>query len=150
MKKSLAVVLVSIWGLSCMQSKKLKRLEEDLETSQLINYQLLDKVNKLERRLSSLQSKPMVVNQTVTAVDTTPPAEVDKRNLYIMQMKLMNYQLVNEKYPETVQELKSVLGTIPTEVRSNTNVVHLARNGAGGWVYDPDEGTLDINTWNKR
>ena len=55
--------------------------------------------------------------------------------------------LANDKYPENVQELKQLLGTVPVEDRSKSNVIHLQRNAQGGWVYDLEEGVMSINTY---
>ena len=67
----------------------------------------------------------------------------------IVRMKVMNYQLQNDTYPEDVNELRAVLGDIPLEDVSQSNVIHIERNGRGGWVYDPDEGELDLNSYKR-
>ena len=145
-----AMTLMILAG--CKDTSRLQELEDELENTTLIAYQLLDENEKLKKSVSKLgRRKPVVQAQTIIqkTEDQTPPLEESKRKLYVMQMKLMNYQLINETFPETVQELKSVLGTVEVEARSNSNVVHLSRNGRGGWWYDPDEGTLDINSFDR-
>jgi len=154
---------VTLFGsLGCKDySSKINKLEENLELTTLIAYQLMIDNQKIKQQLQGLVAQNSGLTTQMTEVKSKaenvskrvqnvaqPPIETSKRKLFIMKMKLMNYQLKNDKYPENIQELKDVLGAIPLEDRSKSNVIHLRKNGQGGWIYDPDEGTLFINSYN--
>ncbi len=147
--KKIALIAVILLLAACNDEKRLQNLEDELENTSLIAYQLLDENERLKKKLKGLGS-----GETKTIVQTKPrdlkaELESSKRKLFVMRMKVMNFQLRNERFPENVQELKEVLGEVPVEDRTRSNVIHLARNGRGGWTYDPDEGTMSINSTNQ-
>lgn len=135
------------------QQSKIETLEKKLENTEYLTYYLIEENEKLTRRIHALEtsgnsgrggqsSREQNEEQTISQLKNS------KRKLFVMRMKLMNYQLRYEAFPETVQALKEVLISVPIEDRSGSNVIHLKKNGRGGWVYDPGEGTLEINTYN--
>lgn len=146
---------------SCGEDKRLTDLEEELETTTLIAYQLMDDNQKLKKKVKKLENRPIggpsegggVYVKTgdikLTEEETLALLEHSKRKLFVLRMKIMNYQLQNDTYPEDVNELRVVLGDIPLEDVSQSNVIHIERNGRGGWVYDPDEGELDLNSYKR-
>ena len=153
MKKThlyLSVTLLSSLSF-CKESDRIAVLEEELDNTTLIAYQLWDENDRLKHKVSQLQISGTGNNTPEVKPEVEPdekkgPPESSKRKLFVMRMTLMNFQLRENRFPETVQELKEVLGTIPVEDRSDSNVIHLQKNGYGGWVYSPDDGSLDINT----
>ena len=144
-----AALMSALFFAGCGADERIRQLEEQVELNTLLVYQLQSENDSLKSRLRKVSRTSRSVAPTVAApaAPAVPPLEKSKKQLYIMQMKLMNYQLLNESIPDTVQELKGVLGRVPLESRSQSNIIHLERNGRGGWIYDPDEGTLEINTW---
>ncbi|RME88226.1 MAG: hypothetical protein D6767_10515 [Candidatus Hydrogenedentota bacterium] len=129
-------------------------MEDQLEMTTLMAYQLYEENTRLKNELRRLKASGAVIEEKLEKQkppkeeELKGPPESSKRKLFLMRMALMNFQLKENRFPETVQELKQVLGEVPVEDRSKSNVIHLTKNGRGGWVYDPDEGTLDFNTYN--
>jgi len=125
--------------------KKLEEMRELVLTQQI----LLEKLSKNERVLSKKMEN---IDGTYIQVKKSPSKIPDssKKKLFIMKIKLNNFNLRYNSYPDDVQELKSVLDGIPVEDRSDSNIVHVQKNGQGGWVYDPDSGELYINSYNKK
>lgn len=127
------------------QAEKIAELEEIVETQQGLIHRLTKENDQLGYQIANFE--PVVAPEEKKVASPAIIPESSKKKLFIMRIKLNNYNLKYNKYPETINELKGVLDTVEVEDRSGTNTVHLSKNGKGGWYYDPDEGYLDFNTY---
>ena len=117
-----------------MYESKILHIEQylkEMQTNNSIKYQ----------ELSNLQAKSMPQEKT----EKEKLIESAQSKLMKMKMRLSQFYMERNKFPQTIQELESLLGQIPIEDVSGSNRVVFDKDGNGGWFYDSHNGNIEFN-----
>lgn len=106
--------------------------------------QLTEKINENREQLKTLEGK---LHSDSNLGEPQKIAEINasKRKQYLMKIKLNRYYNENGKYPQNLNELRTLLGTIPEEDVSKSSRLVLDKDLKGGWFYSVKKGAIEPN-----
>ncbi len=113
----------------------------------------------LKQKVRTLSSKGRVQHSKISSLENEvqsrraigSPQSIEQLNqakkvAFLMQLKINRFYKQKRRFPQTRDELKSVLGKIPPEASSNSNRITFDRDSSGGWFYNMQRGKIEVNS----